>query len=58
MPKFKKPKVGIRMDMTPFVDVAFLLLTFFMLTTQFRPAEEVQIVPRFRFAIHDGEVIR
>lgn len=44
MPKFKKPKVGIRMDMTPFVDVAFLLLTFFMLTTQFRPPEEVQIV--------------
>jgi len=26
------------------VDVAFLLLTFFMLTTQFKPAEEVQIV--------------
>ena len=32
------------MDMTPMVDVAFLLLTFFMLTTQFRPPEEVQIV--------------
>ena len=31
------------MDMTPMVDVAFLLLTFFMLTTQFRPPEEVQI---------------
>lgn len=29
--------------MTPMVDVAFLLLTFFMLTTQFRPPEEVQI---------------
>jgi len=26
------------------VDVAFLLLTFFMLTTQFKPPEEVQIV--------------
>jgi biopolymer transport protein ExbD len=32
------------MDMTPMVDVAFLLLTFFMLTTQFKPPEEVQIV--------------
>lgn len=43
MPKFKKARVGIRIDMTPMVDVAFLLLTFFMLTTQFRPPEEVQI---------------
>jgi biopolymer transport protein ExbD len=29
--------------MTPLVDVAFLLLTFFMLTTQFKPTEEVTI---------------
>jgi biopolymer transport protein ExbD len=43
MPKFKKGRVGIKIDMTPMVDVAFLLLTFFMLTTQFRPPEEVQI---------------
>lgn len=43
MPKFKKPRIAIRMDMTPMVDVAFLLLTFFMLTTQFKPPEEVQI---------------
>ena len=34
----RKPKkrVSIRIDMTPLVDVAFLLLTFFMLTTQFK----------------------
>jgi biopolymer transport protein ExbD len=44
MPKFKKPRVNVRVDMTPMVDVAFLLLTFFMLTTQFKPPEEVQIV--------------
>jgi len=43
MPKFKKARVGIRMDMTPMVDVAFLLLTFFMLTTQFKATEEVQV---------------
>ncbi len=43
MSKHKKGRVGLRMDMTPMVDVAFLLLTFFMLTTQFKPAEEVQI---------------
>jgi biopolymer transport protein ExbD len=43
MPKFKKPRINVRVDMTPMVDVAFLLLTFFMLTTQFRPPEEVTI---------------
>lgn len=33
-PKQKRP--GIRIDMTPMVDVAFLLLIFFMVTTVFR----------------------
>ena len=32
----KKKRVGIRIDMTPMVDVAFLLLIFFMVTTVFR----------------------
>jgi biopolymer transport protein ExbD len=44
MPKFKPHRQGVRIDMTPLVDVAFLLLTFFMLTTQFKPQEEVSIV--------------
>jgi biopolymer transport protein ExbD len=44
MPKINKKRVNIRIDMTPMVDVAFLLLTFFMLTTQFRPAEEVEVI--------------
>ncbi len=44
MPKIKKGRIAVKIDMTPMVDVAFLLLTFFMLTTQFRPPEEVQIV--------------
>lgn len=43
MPKIRKGRVGIRIDMTPMVDVAFLLLTFFMLATKFSPPEEVQI---------------
>jgi biopolymer transport protein ExbD len=34
--KSKKHRVGIRIDMTPMVDVAFLLLIFFMVTTVFR----------------------
>jgi biopolymer transport protein ExbD len=43
MPKFKPKRQGVRIDMTPLVDVAFLLLTFFMLTTQFKPPEEVVV---------------
>jgi biopolymer transport protein ExbD len=41
--KFSKPRSGIRMDMTPMVDVAFLLLIFFMSTTQFKPPESVAV---------------
>jgi biopolymer transport protein ExbD len=36
-------RVGIKIDMTPFVDVAFLLLIFFMTTTSFKPPEPVQV---------------
>ncbi len=43
MSKIKAKRVGFRLDMTPMVDVAFLLLTFFMLTTKFRPPETVPI---------------
>ncbi len=44
MAKPKKRRVAIRIDMTPMVDVAFLLLTFFMLTTQFRPPQDVTVM--------------
>ena len=44
MPKFKPNRQNVRIDMTHLVDVAFLLLTFFMLTTQFKPTEEVTII--------------
>jgi biopolymer transport protein ExbD len=41
----KRPKrrVGIRIDMTPMVDVAFLLLIFFMVTTVFRTPQALEI---------------
>jgi biopolymer transport protein ExbD len=39
----KKRRIGIAIDMTPMVDVAFLLLIFFMLTTQFKPPEQDKI---------------
>ncbi|RKX29352.1 MAG: hypothetical protein DRP47_01995 [Candidatus Zixiibacteriota bacterium] len=35
----KKRRVAIRIDMTPMVDIAFLLLIFYMVTTTFKPPE-------------------
>jgi biopolymer transport protein ExbD len=35
--------VGVRIDMTPMVDVAFLLLIFFMVTTVFRTPQALEI---------------
>ncbi len=43
MPKVKMKRQNIRMDMTAMCDVAFLLLSFFILTTKFRPNEPVQV---------------
>ena len=44
MSKVRKPKrLGVAVDMTPMVDVAFLLLIFFMLTTTFKPPEKKQV---------------
>jgi biopolymer transport protein ExbD len=39
----KMRRIGISIDMTPMVDVAFLLLIFFMTTTQFKPPEKDKI---------------
>lgn len=41
--KKTKKRMSIRIDMTPMVDVAFLLLTFFMLTTVFRKPQTMEI---------------
>lgn len=41
--KKKKRRLGVRVDMTPMVDVAFLLLTFFMLTTVFSKPQTMEI---------------
>lgn len=42
---FHRPKrrVGIKIDMTPMVDVAFLLLIFFMVTAVFRTPQALEI---------------
>jgi biopolymer transport protein ExbD len=60
MPKIKKRRIGVAIDNTPLVDVGFLLLTFFMLTTQFKPPEEVQIVlpqSHSAFKLPDNDVM-
>jgi biopolymer transport protein ExbD len=41
MPKIKMPKGNPSLDMTPMVDLAFLLVTFFMLTASVRMTEPV-----------------
>lgn len=43
MPKISMPKSSPSLDMTPMVDLAFLLVTFFMLTASFREPEPVQV---------------
>jgi len=39
----RRRRLPLRMDMTPLVDIAFLLLTFFMLTTAFRLPRALEI---------------
>jgi biopolymer transport protein ExbD len=41
--KKKKKRISVRLDMTPMVDVAFLLLTFFMLTTSMSKPQTMEI---------------
>lgn len=43
MMKKQKRRVNIVLDMTPMVDIAFLLLIFYMVTTQFKPPEQKQV---------------
>ena len=44
MPKVKVPRKSTAVDMTAMCDVAFLLLSFFILTTKFKPSEALAVV--------------
>ena len=44
MPSVKIPRKSTDTDMTPFVDIAFLILSFFIMATKFKPAEPVPVV--------------
>ena len=41
--KKKRRRIGVKNDMTPMVDIAFLLLTFFMLTTTMAKPQTMEI---------------
>lgn len=43
MPKAKIARKSTWVDMTAFVDVSFLILTFFILATKFKPEEPVEV---------------
>ncbi len=43
MPSVKIPKKSTTNDMTPFVDIAFLILSFFIMATKMKPPEPVEI---------------
>ncbi|KAB2923495.1 MAG: biopolymer transporter ExbD [Bacteroidetes bacterium] len=56
----KSKRVGFKLDMTPMVDVGFLLLTFFMLTTQFKPQDVAEVVlpsSHSAFKLPDSDVM-
>lgn len=44
MPKVKVPRKSTSVDMTAMCDVAFLLLSFFILTTKFKPSDALTVV--------------
>lgn len=43
MPHVKLARKSTDTDMTPFVDIAFLILSFFIMATKFKPAEPIKV---------------
>jgi len=60
MAKVKVPRKSVSMDMTAMCDVGFLLLTFFILTTSFKPDEPITVdtpTSTSKFQLPDKDVI-
>lgn len=56
----KSKRTNYKMDMTAMVDVGFLLLTFFILTTTFRPPQVTEIIlpeSHSAFKLPDADVM-
>jgi len=56
----KKRRIGIILDMTPMVDIAILLLIFYMSTTQFKPPQTREVtlpVSHSQIQLPDKDVI-
>lgn len=60
MMKKKKRRIGIVLDLTPMVDIAILLLIFYMATTQFKPPQTREVtlpVSHSQIQLPDKDVI-
>lgn len=60
MAKPKRPRVGIALDMTPMVDIGFLLVIFFMSTYHARPPETIGVdlpMSRSPFKVPESDVM-